>query len=99
MTTTQSRLQYEARKFQADGKGVETPLPLDDWMEVGVFARKAGEPEARERVLALQRQHITEPKGRFTFVVDAQPYEAGIDPYNKLIDRVSSDNRKTVSIR
>jgi ABC-2 type transport system permease protein len=92
-------LQYEARKFQADGKGVETPLPLDDWMEVGVFARKPGEPEARERVLALQRQHVTQPKGRFTFVVDAQPYEAGIDPYNKLIDRVSSDNRKTISIK
>ena len=25
--------------------------------------------------------------------VDGVPYEAGIDPYNKLVDRVSDDNR------
>ena len=27
-------------------------------------------------------------------VVDELPFEAGIDPYNKLIDRNSGDNRK-----
>ena len=29
-----------------------------------------------------------------TVVVDEAPYEAGFDPYNKLIDRVSADNRQ-----
>lgn len=33
-----------------------------------------------------------------TIVVDELPYDAGFDPYNKLIDRVSSDNRKRVDI-
>jgi ABC-2 type transport system permease protein len=31
-------------------------------------------------------------------VVDAEPHEAGFDPNNKLIDRVSSDNRKRVQL-
>ena len=29
-------------------------------------------------------------------VVDEKPYRAGIDPYNKLIDRISDDNRVKV---
>ena len=29
---------------------------------------------------------------RFTIVVDRQPTRAGIDPYNKLIDRIADDN-------
>ena len=31
----------EAKKFYADGKGKETAGKLDDWVEVGVFARGA----------------------------------------------------------
>jgi hypothetical protein len=30
--------------------------------------------------------------------VDGVPYQAGIDPYNKLIDRVPDDNRAKVII-
>jgi hypothetical protein len=31
--------------------------------------------------------------------VNELPYEAGIDPYNKLIDRVSDDNRMKVTMQ
>jgi hypothetical protein len=48
--------------------------------------------------LYLQRHHITAEHPKLTVVVDAPPYEAGFDPYNKLIDRVSSDNRKRVAL-
>mgnify|MGYP001796978842 CR=1 FL=1 len=34
-----------------------------------------------------------------TVTVHGEPYEAGIDPYNKLIDRVSDDNRKRVILQ
>lgn len=91
-------IEYEARKFEADGRGAETPVPLDDTIEVGVFARAKGASEAKEQVQFLERRRVAEGKGTITVVVDGEPYEAGIDPYNKLIDRVSSDNRKTVSI-
>ena len=33
----------------------------------------------------------------FEVVVDEQPSRAGIDPYNKLIDRVSDDNTVAVT--
>ncbi len=36
-------LTVAARKARADGQGVETPVPIDDWIDVGVFA---GEPRA-----------------------------------------------------
>ena len=45
-------------------------------------------------MLYLQRQHITTANPVITGTVDALPDEAGFDPYNKLIDRNSGDNRK-----
>ena len=90
------RIDFESKKQESDGVGKETPLPLDDWMEVGVFARQAGEGEHTERRLYLQPQHITQNTGTIHVVVDAEPFEVGLDPYNKLIDRIPDDNRKTV---
>jgi len=37
--------------------------------------------------------------GTITLTVDGEPYEAGIDPYNKLVDRNSNDNRKKVTLQ
>jgi ABC-2 type transport system permease protein len=87
-------LEFETQKTQSDGVGKETPLPLDDWMEVGVFARQPGAGEHTERVLYLQPRHVTQNKGTIDVVVDAEPFEVGLDPYNKLIDRNPDDNRK-----
>lgn len=91
-------LDLHAAKLYADGKGKETPGKLDDWIEVGVFARGPSGKEDDEKVLYLKRHRITSGQPKLTIVVDAEPYEAGFDPYNKLIDRVSSDNRKRVSL-
>jgi hypothetical protein len=88
------RIEYEAQKQQSDGLGNETPLALDDWMQVGAFARKAGESEHTEQAHYLQPQHITQGKGTIAFVTDSKPFEVGLDPYNKLIDRNPDDNRK-----
>jgi len=65
---------------------------------VGVFARGPSGKEADEKVLYLKRHHITGEDPVVTVVVAEAPYEAGLDPYNKLIDRVSDDNRKRVSL-
>ena len=35
----------------------------------------------------------------FTVLVDSQPTRAGIDPYNKLIDRIADDNMIDVEKR
>ncbi|MGY0798982.1 ABC transporter permease/M1 family aminopeptidase [Lysobacter sp. A286] len=92
-------LNLHAAKLYADGEGRETAAKLDDWIEVGVFARGPSSEEADEQVLYLERQHIVDGSPALTVVVDQLPYEAGFDPYNKLIDRVSSDNRKRVSVK
>ncbi len=91
-------LDLHAAKRHADGTGKETEAALDDWIEIGVFARGASGKERDETVLYLERHHVTTGTPEVTVVVDGVPYEAGFDPYNKLIDRVSSDNRKRVSL-
>jgi ABC-type transport system involved in multi-copper enzyme maturation permease subunit len=91
-------LDLHADKRYADGKGKETAAPVNDWIDVGVFARAASGEEADEKTLYLQRVHITTNTLKLNMVVDGLPYEAGFDPYNKLIDRVSSDNRKKVDL-
>ncbi|MFC4310705.1 ABC transporter permease/M1 family aminopeptidase [Steroidobacter flavus] len=92
-------IEYGAAKRESDGAGRETQVALDDWIEVGVFARAAGKGEHTEKPLYLERKRITQSSGKFTMTVDAMPYEVGFDPYNKLIDRLPDDNRKTVEIR
>ena len=88
-------IDYAAEKREADGLGRETPLTVDDWMQVGVFARPEGE-QSEGRALYLENQHITSASGTLKLVVDGAPYEVGLDPYNKLIDRIPDDNRKTM---
>ncbi len=92
-------LQLHADKLYADGVGKETPGTLDDWIEVGVFAKGPSGKERDEKVLYLQRHHITDSSPTITVTVDQIPSEAGFDPYNKLIDRVSADNRKRVTLQ
>jgi ABC-2 type transport system permease protein len=92
-------LQLHAAKHYADGQGKESDARLDDWIEVGVFANGPSGKERDEKVLYLQRRHITEAEPRITVTVDQQPDEAGFDPYNKLIDRVADDNRKRIVLQ
>jgi ABC-type transport system involved in multi-copper enzyme maturation permease subunit len=83
----------KAKKLRADGQGVETEIPIDDWIEVGVF----GEDESgEETVLYLEKHRVTETEPTFTVVVDERPVRAGIDPYHKLVDRNTDDNVERV---
>jgi ABC-2 type transport system permease protein len=81
-------LEVQARKVQADGNGAETPVPLSDYIEIGVFSGKKDE----EKPLYLKKEKFTEEHKTFVVVVDQAPTLAGIDPYNKLIDRNADDN-------
>ncbi|GAK76616.1 membrane protein [Nonlabens ulvanivorans] len=71
-------------------------LPLADYIEVGVFG-EVDEETGVEKVLYLKKLKVTEISNNFDIIVDAKPVEAGIDPYNKLIDRNSDDNRSKLS--
>ena len=74
-----------------------TEVPLDDWVDVGAFAkpekdRKYGKTLHRELV------HVTQARSTYTFVTDQLPEKAGIDPFLLLIDRVPDDNTKKVTL-
>jgi ABC-2 type transport system permease protein len=87
------RLTVEAKKLEASGKGVETEVPLDYAIDIGLFVRHPDDvTEGDDHVLLLERRAVTAGKNVFEFVLDAKPEFGGIDPYNKLIDRVSGDN-------
>ena len=86
-------LTVQARKVKADGNGTESPMPLADYVDIGVFSGK----KEHEKQLYLKKEKITQEKQTFEIVVDELPTRAGIDPYNKLIDRVSDDNEIDVS--
>lgn len=85
-------------KMEADGKGKETPRAYDEAVEIGVFSRAKGAKEADEKVLLLDKRVLTGDNPVVTVTVREQPFEVGVDPYNKMIDRVSRDNRKEVAI-
>jgi ABC-2 type transport system permease protein len=81
-------LSVESRKFKADGLGAETPMPLNDYIDIGVFSGK----KDHEVPLFLEKRKMTQEKQTFEVIVNEMPTRAGIDPYNKLIDRISDDN-------
>jgi len=84
------------KQFEADGKGRETEVPLDAWLDVGVFGeapKELGENDLPPP-LALEKRHFDTATSTFEFVVDERPARVGIDPYNKMIDRNPDDNLK-----
>ena len=82
------QLTLDARKVNADGQGNETEMPLDDWIDVGIFAGDKDHPKP----LYLEKHHFTNKETRLELIVKDQPTHAGIDPYHKLIDRKPDDN-------
>lgn len=83
-------------KMEADGKGKESARAYDEPVEVGVFARAKGAKEADEKVLLLEKRKLSGDNPVLTVTVKDKPFEVGVDPYNKMIDRVPRDNRKEV---
>jgi len=92
-------LKVHSAKLVAAGKGKESEEPMDEIVDIGVFSRPANGKESDEKVLFLEKRHITGTDNTIELVVDEEPYEAGIDPYNKLVDRSSEDNRKRVTVQ
>jgi hypothetical protein len=90
-------LTVQAKKLYADGQGEETDAPLNEFFDLGVFTaepRKKG--FGREDVLFFERRPIRTGEQKITVTVARQPSHAGVDPYNKRIDRDSGDNVRKV---
>jgi aminopeptidase N len=85
-------------KTTADAKGKTTPAKLNDWIEVGAYAKpESGKKYGKE--IYRQRLLIEKSPQKVEFIVDQEPDEVGVDPHYLLIDRVTSDNMKTATLR
>jgi len=83
----------DAKKFYANGQGKQTEAPLSEAVDVGVFTAEPGKGKFSGRDV-LSKQHLPIRSGVQSYVVtvDKKPAFAGVDPYNKMIDRNSDDN-------
>ncbi len=84
-------LDVTASKVRADSIGNETAVPMNDLVEIGVFAPAAG-GESRGAPLYLRRHRIRGGRQTITVTVPRRPARAGIDPLHKLIQREPGDN-------
>ncbi|MGH7576592.1 MAG: ABC transporter permease, partial [Longimicrobiales bacterium] len=83
-------LELEARKVVVDTAGVETGMPMDDLVEIGVYAPGEGDERGEPQYLALHR--IRSGPQTITVTVPGRPARAGIDPRRLLIDVSPYDN-------
>ncbi len=79
---------------QEKGK-VQYSLPLQDFIEIGVFGEQ--EQDGERLPIYLQRHRFTTMDTLFSIRLDQRPVEVGIDPYHKLIDIQPEDNRRKVN--
>jgi hypothetical protein len=101
-TTTgqwQVTIEVTARKVVVDTAGAVTELPMDDPVEIGVFAAADevggdGEAEGVElgRPLYRAMHRIRTGPQTITITVPERPVRAGIDPRHLLIDDLPGDN-------
>ena len=90
-------MNVHAGKAYVDGTGKETDGMPDIPIDIGVFAAPAAGKDGKP--LYLEKRMLPNGDSTITVTVDGKPFDAGIDPYNELIDRVSSDNRRPVTLQ
>jgi ABC-2 type transport system permease protein len=86
-------LTIQAKKLYADGQGRETEAPMNETIDVGAFDLEPGQGAfTSKNVIAFQKTPIHTGTQTVELVVSRLPKFAGVDPYNKLIDRTSEQN-------
>jgi ABC-type transport system involved in multi-copper enzyme maturation permease subunit len=89
-------LDVEAKKTASDSAGVKTVLPMDDWVQIGIFApRQPGEWLGKP--IYVRTHRIRSGRQRIVVEVPQKPEAAGIDPYN-LLDWEQGDNIERLKI-
>ena len=85
-----------SEKFRSDSLGKENNIALADYIDIGIFAESKSKKNLGNPLL-IKRMKLTNKENVFTFRVNEKPYQAGIDPYNYLVDRIPDDNLKKVT--
>ena len=96
--TWQVTLDVRARKVVVDTADVETEVPMNDWVQIGLFAPAGGGAELAEP-LYVQMHRIRSGEQTITVTVPRRPARAGIDPYHLLIDLETGDNYAEINVK
>jgi ABC-2 type transport system permease protein len=91
-------LEVLASKVEVDSAGAETPIPMDDLIEVGLWA-PSGDGDWPRKPFYLQKYRIKSGKQTITVTVSQQPNLAGIDPRFLMVDLLPEDNIKEVAFK
>ncbi len=78
-----------ADKVSADTQGRETPRPIEELIEIGVYG--PGTDEEPPATLHLAKHELRSGPQRITVTVSQRPGSASIDPRNVLIDTLQRD--------
>lgn len=88
-------LKVDTRKITYNGDLTEKGRPTErSLIEIGVFAKDGKNEQGlvEKQPIYLKKRWLIPGEHTIDIYVDEVPVKAGIDPYNKLIDRVSDDN-------
>ncbi|WP_047417973.1 M1 family aminopeptidase [Cellulophaga sp. Hel_I_12] len=88
-----------SKKIYYDDKGKEDKVDdKNNLVDIGLFGEDVVNDDGVtiKNPLYFKLKWLKSGDNVFTIVTDEKPLKAGIDPYNKLIDRNSDDNLKTV---
>ncbi|PKG84025.1 hypothetical protein CXF85_09275 [Colwellia sp. 75C3] len=92
-------LDVDVTKYYEDAIGNKTEVPFNLSVDIGLFVKKPSSRGYGESdVIMLKKHRLNSGQTTLEFVVDKKPKFAGIDPYNKLIDRDSNDNLIEVEV-
>ena len=85
----------ESTKNYFDGTGkLLKKSDQPNLLDVGVFDNDVDNAQGMtiKSPLILERIWVKSGKSTYTFITNKLPIKAGIDPYNKMIDRIPNDN-------
>ncbi|MFD2514807.1 ABC transporter permease/M1 family aminopeptidase [Pontibacter locisalis] len=90
-------LDVQARKYTVDTLGVETDVPMNEWIQLEIYEPVEGQEGERE-TLYLQKHRIHSGKQTIVVKVPRKPAYAGIDPNYLLMDLKRKDNTSEVRL-
>lgn len=94
-------MKMSLEKVHADSLGVETEVPMADWLDISVerWPSFGKDKDLNDVPLVQQRMKLTTGEHELTFHVASKPSAVNIDPDHLFFDRHPDDNRLKVEMK
>jgi ABC-2 type transport system permease protein len=98
-TTEQSSGQFETEltingeRFESDGTGEETALPLNHSIEIVLYTNNEGADDEGQDIIYKQQHVLTSGENKIVIKTNTRPSSAALDPRVIYIDKNTTDNR------